>query len=96
MTSQAKSVGVPSDSAMLLAEIRKSNHLLAVMATKDMQQNKAIAFLDSAGFEPRDIAATLGVTRNAVSIALHRMRKSADAGSATMADTTPTVDGSQI
>lgn len=72
---------VDDPAAMLLAEARKSNHLLAVIATKDMNQARAIGFLDSVGLQPKDIAAVLGITSNAVSIALHRMRKSAAAGS---------------
>ncbi len=60
---------------VLIEEQRIANRLLAVMAVKGMEQPKAIAFLDSVGLEPKQIAAAIGVTRNAVSIALHRMRK---------------------
>lgn len=59
----------------LLAELKRTNHLLAVMAVKGMEQRQAIAFLDGAGFRPADIATAIGVTRNAVSITLHRIRK---------------------
>ena len=59
----------------LLAEVRRTNYLLAVMAVKDMEPRDAIGFLETAGFRPAEIAAALGMTRNAVNIALHRMRK---------------------
>ncbi len=64
----------------ILAEIRRTNHLLAVLAVKGMEQRQAIAFLDTAGFRPTDIATAMGITRNAVNIALHRLRKAATSG----------------
>jgi len=67
-----------SHTEILIDEQRITNRLLAVMAIKGMEQPKAISFLDSVGLEPRQIAAAIGITRNAVSIALHRMRKAAD------------------
>lgn len=73
--SKAHSSEPASETALVIAELRTSNRLLAVIATKGMEQPKAIAFLDSVGFEPRHVAAALGVTPNAVSVALHRLRK---------------------
>lgn len=73
-----------SEVAQVLAELQTSNRLLAVIATKGTEQPKAIAFLDSLGFEPKGIAAALGITSNAVSIALYRQRKAVDAGPAVL------------
>jgi len=59
----------------LLVEMRRTNRLLAGMAVKGMDQRQAIAFLMGAGFRAAEIASAIGITANAVSIALHRMRK---------------------
>lgn len=59
----------------LLDELRITNRLLALLATRDLPQPKAVALLDSVGFQPKHIASVLGVTPNAVRIALHRVRK---------------------
>lgn len=63
------------DSDPVVEELRVCNRLLAVMATRGMDQKLAIALLDGVGFQPRQIAIALGVTSNAVSITLHRLRK---------------------
>lgn len=60
---------------VLTAEVRRTNRLLAVLAVKGMEQRQAIAFLETAGFRPAEIATALGITRNAVNITLHRLRK---------------------
>jgi DNA-directed RNA polymerase specialized sigma24 family protein len=73
-----RSTSTKSDTEIMIEEQRLTNRLLAVLAIKGMEQSKAIAFLDSVGLEPRQTAAAIGITRNAVSIALHRMRKAAD------------------
>jgi DNA-directed RNA polymerase specialized sigma24 family protein len=77
-----RSPATDSRDEALLAEVRRTNHLLAVLAVKGMEQRQAIAFLDTAGFRAGDIATAIGITRNAVNIALHRMRKLADSGTA--------------
>jgi DNA-directed RNA polymerase specialized sigma24 family protein len=61
--------------AALLSELRRTNHLLAVLATRGLEQREAIAFLDSIGLRPVEIANAVGITRNAVNITLHRLRK---------------------
>jgi DNA-directed RNA polymerase specialized sigma24 family protein len=71
-----------TDTEILIDEHRTSNRLLAVLAIRGMEQPKAIALLDSLGFEPKQIAAAIGITPNAVSIALHRMRKATEPQSA--------------
>ena len=95
MASRAKPKEPVTEGQMMIAEVRKSNHLLAVMATKDMPQPKAISFLESAGFDPKSIAAALGITPNAVSIALHRMRK-AQSSPAAKTESEPTLEGMQL
>jgi len=49
--------------------------LLSLTAIKGLQQDEQILALSSAGFQPSDIGPMLGKTPNAVSIALHRIRK---------------------
>jgi DNA-directed RNA polymerase specialized sigma24 family protein len=60
---------------LMLAELRTANRLLAILATRGMEQKEAIALLLGMSFTPRAIADALSVTPNAVSIAIHRMRK---------------------
>jgi DNA-directed RNA polymerase specialized sigma24 family protein len=60
---------------LMLAELRTANRLLAILATRGMEQKEAIALLHGMSFTPRAIAAALSVTTNAVSIAIHRMKK---------------------
>lgn len=74
-------VGPPgiTEGAAILGELRTSNRLLAVLATKGLEQKQAIAFLDSVGFQPLQIAAALGITANTVRVALHRLRKATQA-----------------
>lgn len=59
----------------VLAELRTANRLLAILATRGMEQRDAIALLHGISFSPRAIAAALSITPNAVSIAIHRMKK---------------------
>jgi DNA-directed RNA polymerase specialized sigma24 family protein len=59
----------------VLEELRTANRLLAMLATRGMEQKDAIALLHGMSFSPRAIAAALSVTPNAVSIAIHRMKK---------------------
>jgi DNA-directed RNA polymerase specialized sigma24 family protein len=60
---------------LILAELRTANRLLAILATRGMEQKEAIALLLGMSFTPRAIAAALSITPNAVSIAIHRMKK---------------------
>lgn len=70
-----------SDGAKVLAELRTANQLLAILATKGLEQRSAIALLDGMHFTPKQIASALAITPNAVSVALHRMRRSEAPGS---------------
>ena len=60
---------------LLLVELRTANRLLAILATRGMEQRDAIALLNGMSFSPRSIAAALSITPNAVSVAIHRMKK---------------------
>jgi DNA-directed RNA polymerase specialized sigma24 family protein len=60
---------------LVLAELRTANRLLAILATRGMEQKEAIALLLGMSFTPRAIASALSITPNAVSIAIHRMKK---------------------
>jgi DNA-directed RNA polymerase specialized sigma24 family protein len=60
---------------LMIAELRTANRLLAILATRGMEQREAIALLLGMSFTPRAIAAALSITPNAVSIAIHRMKK---------------------
>jgi len=60
---------------LMLAELRTANRLLAILATRGMEQREAIALLVGMSFTPRAIAAALSMTPNAVSVAIHRMKK---------------------
>lgn len=59
----------------VLAELRTANRLLAILATRGMEQKDAIALLHGMSFSSRAIAAALSMTPNAVNVAIHRMKK---------------------
>ena len=65
---------VPPDD-LVLTELQTTNRLLAILATRGMEQKDAIALLLGMSFPPRAIAAALSITPNAVSVAIHRMKK---------------------
>jgi DNA-directed RNA polymerase specialized sigma24 family protein len=87
--------------AAVLAELRTMNRLLAAFTTRDMEPQKAIIFLDGAGFGAAQIAAVLGINPVTVRTTLFRARKAAeknnakvkpDAGAGTADGTRPTDD----
>jgi DNA-directed RNA polymerase specialized sigma24 family protein len=65
---------VPDDTT-LIDEIRKTNRLLTILATRDVNQRTAIGLLDSVGFKPKEIAELLNTTSNTVSVELSKVRK---------------------
>jgi DNA-directed RNA polymerase specialized sigma24 family protein len=99
----ARSSGVSEATASdVVEELRTSNHLLtvqnrllAVMATRGMEQRLAVLMLDSVGLQPKQIAAVLGATPNSVSVALHRARKAAQARPSAIASETERDDGDE-
>jgi len=73
-TKNAQRDEVPADDPVL-TELRTTNRLLAILATRGMEQKDAIALLQGMSFPARAIAAALSMTPNAVSVAIHRMKK---------------------
>jgi DNA-directed RNA polymerase specialized sigma24 family protein len=65
-----------SEGSSILAELKTSNRLLAVLATRGMEQKDAILLLDAVGFQPSQIAGVLAISPNAVRVSLYRLRKS--------------------
>jgi len=65
--------------ATIVAQLAVTNRLLAILVAKSFDPKQAIPALSSAGLQPNEIAAALGVTPNAVRVALHRLRKAAGA-----------------
>jgi len=49
--------------------------MIAVTLSKDLEQAEAIRLLSKSGMSPKAIAELLDITANAVSIAIHRIKK---------------------
>lgn len=56
------------------AQLEKITRLLALLAVKGESQPEKIKVLSGAGFSNVEIAELLGLTPNAVNVALHRVR----------------------
>jgi len=61
--------------AELIEEIKKTNKLLVIMATKDLSQSDKIALLSKVGFGQKEIADLVGTTSNTVGVTLHKLKK---------------------
>ena len=59
----------------LLEEIKRTNKLLVVIATKDLSQTDKIMLLNKAGFGQKEIADLVGTTSNTVGVTLNRLKK---------------------
>ena len=59
----------------IAAQLEKIARLLALLAVKDESQPEKIKVLSGAGFSNTEIAELLGLTRNAVKLALRRLRR---------------------
>lgn len=68
--------------AAIIAELRTTNRLLAAFTTRDLEPQKAIVFLDAAGFGYAQIAGLLGINPVTVRTTLFRARKAAEKSSA--------------
>lgn len=55
-------------------QLEKITRLLALLAVKGESQPEKIKVLSGAGFSNTEIAELLGLTSNAVNVALHRLR----------------------
>lgn len=75
--------------SLVLAELRTANRLLAILAPRGMEQKEAIALLHGMSFSPRAIAAALSITPNAVSVAIHRIKKAEQTSTQKTSGTTP-------
>lgn len=72
-----KKVKVPSGAKMSgvdTSQLEKLTRLLALLVIKGESQPEKIKMLAGAGFTNIEIAELLGVTGNAVNVALHRLR----------------------
>ncbi len=59
----------------VIAELQKTNKLLALIVTQGKAPNEKITLLEQADFSPKEIADLLGITANQVSVTLSRERK---------------------
>lgn len=59
----------------ILKELKSIKKLLAMQAVKDKDFREQVVSLNSLGFQPKEIGEMTGKTANAVSIALHRIKK---------------------
>lgn len=55
-------------------DLTRLTNLVALLLVKGEDQNEKIRTLKAAGYTPNEIASFLGITANAVNVALHRMR----------------------
>lgn len=65
----------PIDSADVLAELRKMNKLLALIATDGKAHSERILLLSQIGFSSGDIGELLSITPNAVRLIIHKAKK---------------------
>lgn len=59
----------------LLNEVKRTNRLLVVMATKDLSQTDKIDTLYKAGYSPKEIAEMIGTTSNTVNVTINKLKK---------------------
>lgn len=58
-----------------LKELRMIKKLLAMQAIQNKDFREQIIFLNSIGFQPKEIAEMVNSTSNSVSVSLHKIRK---------------------
>ena len=66
--------------ALVLAELRLMNRLMATLLTRTMEKPDAIKFLAGIGYGANDIATTLNMNPTTVRTSLFRARKVASGG----------------
>jgi DNA-binding transcriptional MerR regulator len=59
----------------VLKEIQQIKRLLVTLCTKNLEQKDQIRVLNSAGFQPKEIAELIGTTANAVRVGKTRIKK---------------------
>ncbi len=62
---------------LLLAELRRMNRLLALVARRGVETRDAVVMLTKAGYTQSEAGSILGLTKNAVALTLFRKRRSA-------------------
>ena len=55
--------------------LKRLTDLVALLLIKGESQNEKLRILSAAGYSPGDIARLVGLSTNAVNVALHRLRK---------------------
>jgi len=63
------------ESVQLDRNLQRIASLVALVLVKGEEQTEKIRTLSAVGYSPSEISNLLGISANAVSIALHRMRK---------------------
>ena len=58
----------------ILSEIRRTNKLLALIATQGKTQAEKIIILRQLGLGPKEISDTIGVSANVVSVTIHNAK----------------------
>lgn len=59
----------------ILSEIRRTNKLLALIATQGRTQAEKIIVLSQLGLTPKEISDIVGVSANLVSVTIHKEKK---------------------
>ena len=59
----------------LTEQLSRIVRLMTILVTRDLPQKEQIVLLDSAGFQPKEIAQLIGTTPNTVSVTLSAMRR---------------------
>ncbi len=59
----------------ILSEIRRTNKLLAFIATQGKSQAEKIIVLSQLGLTPKEISDAIGVSANLVSVTIHNEKK---------------------
>jgi DNA-binding MarR family transcriptional regulator len=61
----------------ILKELQQIKRILVAFCVKEQPQKEQIKFLDSIGFQPKEIAGFIGTTSSTVSVTLTRIKKEA-------------------
>ena len=72
---EKKNRSAQTDATHAKSNSERLTNLVALLVVKGEEQVNQIRILAAAGYSNTDIAALLGITANAVNIALHRLRK---------------------
>jgi hypothetical protein len=64
-----------SSSNLILEELKRLNKLMGVLVTQGRSPNEKILLLNQVGLSPKEIAETLGVSSNLVSVTIYNEKK---------------------